>query len=114
MKIIKLVLLSTLLALSAGSLADTYPPTRTYETTVQKLRMPATPSGTIALRECSDCDFERFRVTARTVYTIDNKSMQLDDFRDVVEDLRQRGDQYVNVTRDIASDTIIKVFFYTY
>ncbi len=114
MKTIRIIILSSLLTMSTLALADTtVRPTRTYEALVQTVRLPARPTGTISVRECDDCDYETYRVTARTLYVVDNKSMRLDDFRKVVDRLRLGGDYPVNVTRDIQTNTITRVFVFT-
>ena len=113
MKTMTTALLSLLLFTSTAATAQNYAPTRTYEVLVNSVRLPSSPAGTITVKECDDCDFETFRVTERTVYAVDGKSMRLDDFRLAVEALRLDPGNVVNVRRDIQSNTIAKVFVYT-
>lgn len=113
MKTIITALTSLLLLMSTAAIAQNYPPTRTYEVLVQSVRLPNDTNGTITVKECKDCDYETFRVTGRTVYAIDGKSMRLDKFRPIVEQLRHEGKFVINVRRDIQNNTIAKVFIYT-
>lgn len=113
MDMIKTAIFSLLLMMSAAAFADSYPPTKTYEVLVREVRLPTAENGTITVRECGRCDYETHRVTARTVYAFNGKAMSLEDFREVVENLRLEGEHAVNVRRDIETDTISKVFIYT-
>lgn len=113
MKIIKTVLLSLLLVASTSVIADSMPPTKTYEAMIQSVRLPQRPFGTLAVRGCLDCDYETYRVTRRTRYSIDNKTMRLKDFRATLERLALGKEHNVNVTRDINSNTITAVFLFT-
>ena len=113
MKSICTALFALLLVMSGTATATEYPPTRTYEAQVQTVRLPDTANGTITVKECARCEYETYRVTARTVYALDGKNMRLDDFREAVERLRLDGEHNINVRRDLTSNTISKVFIYT-
>ena len=113
MKTMTAVLFSFLLLISTVTMAENYPPTRTYEALVKSVRMPDSANGTITVKECDKCDYETYRVTERTVYALNGKSMRLDDFLLVIEELRLGGDHVVNVRRDLQTNTISKVFVYT-
>lgn len=113
MDMIKTIIFSLLLMMSAAAFAENYPPTKTYEVLVKEVRMPSAENGTITVRECSSCSYETHRVTARTVYAMNGKNMSLGDFRELVGRLRLEGDHAVNVRLDIQTDTISKVFIYT-
>lgn len=113
MKTFTNALMALLLLASTAAIAQNYPPTRTYEVLVHTVRLPSGPSGTITVKECADCEYETYRVTGRTVYSVDGKNMRLEDFRHVIEELRLDGKHVVNVQRDLQSDTIVKVFIYT-
>ena len=113
MNIIKTVLLSLLLVTSAGAIANSLPPTKTYEAMMKSVRLPQMPFGTLSVRECDGCDYETYRVTPRTVYRVDNKAMRLKDFRATLERLALDSEHNVNVTRDIQTNTITAVFLFT-
>ena len=113
MKSIFTALFALLLVMSGTATATDYPPTRTYEAQVQTVRLPDTATGTITVKECARCDYETYRVTARTIYALNGENMRLDDFREAVERLRLDGEHNINVRRDLTSNTISKVFIYT-
>ena len=113
MKTTRTALFSLLVAISAAAVADDYRPTKTYEATVQKLRMPTTITGTIAVRESDNEDYETYRVTERTVYVLNGKTMRFEDFQLVIQNLKNEGDESVNVVRDIETNTITKVYLST-
>ena len=113
MKTFKTLTLAALLVFSVGAIANTLPPTKTYEAMMKTVRLPSMPSGTLAVRGCQDCDFERYRVTSNTTYKIDNKSMRLRDFRAKIRDLGLGAEHNINVTRDIQTNTITSVYLFT-
>jgi len=114
MKTSTAILFSLLLFVSTAAMGENYPPTRTYEALVSTVRLPDSSNGTITVKECDECDYETYRVTERTVYALNGKSMRLDDFRLVVEELRASdGRTNINVRRDLRTNTISKVFIYT-
>lgn len=113
MKIIRITLFAVMLSLTGLATADEPSGPYTYETSVHKMRLPQNMNGTISLRQCDDCEYVTLRVTASTQFVFDNKRMRLADFRILVENLRARGDQTMNVTRGSQSNTITRVFAYT-
>ena len=113
MKMFRLMTLSALLVCSMAAAADSAPPTKTYEAMIKSVRLPNAPYGTLAVRTCADCDFERFRVTASTTYRIDKKNMRLREFRATIERLGLSGEHNVNVRRDLRSNTIASVYLST-
>ena len=113
MKTMTTALISLLLVMRESAMTQDYEPTRTYEVLVQSVRLPSGPSGTITVKECDDCDYETYRVTAQTVYAVNGKPMRLSDFRKVIDDLRLGSGHVVNVRRDLQTDKIVKVFIYT-
>jgi len=110
MNMIKIISLVWTLALmtvfSSVAIANDAPPTKTFEVSINSLRLPVSPNGTVSLRECDDCDYHAIRVTPNTQYTINGKNFRLTEFRKAVLDLKLRGDRTVNVTRDDTTNTV--------
>lgn len=77
-----------------------------YEVAIGDFRAPVSQNGVVAFKQCEDCERRLVRVTPATRYTIDGKSVQLDDFRKAIgpSGSRQRGD--VIVLHHLESDTI--------
>lgn len=102
--------LASMMVFSSIAFADDAPVTNTYEVSINSVRLPVSPNGTVSLRECDDCDYHAIRVTPNTQYTINDKHLRLTEFRKAVLDLKRRGDRTVNVTRDDATNTVVSVF----
>ena len=112
MNMIKTITVAWMLVISSIAFADDVPATYTYEVSINSLRLPVSPNGTVSLRECDDCDYHSIRVTPKTQYTIDGKYLPLNEFRKAILDLRLRGDITVNVARDEATSTVASVYVY--
>jgi hypothetical protein len=112
MKMIKIITLAWMLVISSLAFASTMPATKTYEVSINSLRLPVSPNGTVALRECDDCDYHSIRVTPDTQYRINDKHLRLNKFRKRILDLKLRGDITVNVTRDETTNTVVSVYVY--
>ena len=112
MNMIKTMTLAGMLLISPFVLADSVPLTTTFEASIQALRLPVSPNGTVTLRECDDCDYQSIRVTPGTQYRINDKHLRLNQFRKRILDLKLRGDITVNVTRDEATNTVVSVYVY--
>lgn len=114
MNMIKTITLAWMLVLSSIAFANEVPATNTYEVSIQSLRLPVSPNGTVSLRECDDCDYHTIRVTPRTQYRINDKHLRLTQFRKRILELKLRGDITVNVTRDDATNTVSSVYVYVH
>lgn len=110
MNMIKMISLAWMLVFSSIAFANDAPPTKTFEVSINSLRLPVSPNGTVSLRECDDCDYHAIRVTPNTQYRINGKNLRLTEFRKAVLDLKRRGDRTVNVTRDDTTNTVDAVF----
>ncbi len=110
MNMIKTITLAGMLIVSSFAYANSVPATKTFEVSIYSVRLPVSPNGTVALRECDDCDYHSIRVTPDTQYRINDKPLRLTDFRNRLLDLRLRGDITVNVRRDEATNTVALVF----
>ncbi len=110
--IVQSLTVALLLIAASVAVADDYPATRTFEAQMNSVRMPVSPNGTVTLRECDSCAFESVRVTPRTRYHVNGKTLKFSDFLAVLKDLRASGIDTLNVTRDEASQTAAVVFVY--
>jgi len=77
-----------------------------YEVGIEDFRAPVSQNGVAVFKACADCERRLVRVTPATRYSINGKSVQLDDFRKTIglAGSRQRGD--VIVLHHLESDTI--------
>jgi hypothetical protein len=107
---IRTIAFAWMLVISSLAIAESMPPTNTYEVSIYSLRLPVSPHGTVSLRECDDCDYHSIRVTPDTQYVINEQQLQLTQFRNRILDLRLHGDITVNVTRDETTETVVSMF----
>ena len=112
MNMISKIVLLAVLASTSFAYAQSLPPTKTFEALATSIRLPVSANGTIALRESEHTDYISVRVTPKTRYQIDNKTMRLDEFRKAVRNLLQGGEFTINVVRDETSQTVDTVYVY--
>ncbi len=74
-----------------------------YEVALGDFRPPANENGTAAFRTCASCEHEVVRVTVETIYKVNGKPLQLEDFRKAV---RSAADGDVIVLHHLESNTI--------
>ena len=108
MNMMKTITLAWMLIISSLAFAGE----KTYEVSIYSLRLPVSHNGTVALRECDDCDYHTIRVTPNTQYVINDQHLRLDEFRERILDLKRHGNITVNVTRDEATETVVNMFVY--
>ena len=113
MKTIKLTAAALLLAVSA--LAYGAPKTTTFEVLLQNFDMAETAAGAVGFKECDECNYQRLRLTPRTTFKIDGKSLRFADFREAISSFELAGDDElnINVRRDNVTGTLASVFLYT-
>lgn len=112
-KTLRTLFISIFLVFGMQAYAQSLPMTKTFEVSATSLRMPATANGTIALRECEDCDYHSLRVTSQTSYQINGRGHTLSDFKKLLVAMKSEGDVYVNVKRDDTTNTVASVFIYS-
>ena len=77
-----------------------------YELTLSNFRAPATENGSVSFKECDDCERMTVRVTAGTRYTINGKTVRLQDFRKAISRVNNRDGVGMTVLHHLESDTI--------
>jgi len=80
-----------------------------YEVVLTDFRPPATSNGGAAFRACAECERQLVRVTATTRYSVNGKTVRLDDFRSAVATARNRGTTLVGVLHHLESDTLTSI-----
>lgn len=96
------------LSFSAGAQFRTI--NKAYEVPIENLRIPGTPSASLALRQCSDCDLITIRVTPDTQYVIYGQRFELAEFRrDFVRVRRSGYEKPVIVKHNLETDTVVSV-----
>lgn len=92
-----------------SALADFTTIERAYEVPLNLYRAPATSAGSVAFRQCSNCDQQTVRVTANTQYVFNGEHLDLPDFRRALAGLRDRSNKYVIVLHHLENDTTTSI-----
>ena len=108
MQIRKLLVL-VLLGLSLTAVADFRTTTEVYEIDLPNLRLPASEGGTLALKECQDCEVLTLSVSAGTRYVLNHRDVTLVEFKKAISRVTNRQDVIVDVAHHLASDSVTKV-----
>ncbi len=108
MRIRKLLVL-VLLGLSFAAVADFRTITEVYEIDLTNLRLPGTEGGTLAIKECDECDVQTLRVSAGTRYVLNHRDVTLVEFKKAISRVRNREDVIVDVAHHLESDSVTKV-----
>ena len=77
-----------------------------YEIALGDFRAPVSQNGVAVFKECAECESMLVRVTPATRYTVNGKSVQLDDFRKSIGPAGSRKNGDVTVLHHLESDTI--------
>ena len=77
-----------------------------YEIMLNELRTPSSASGTVAFKECDECEQKLVRVTANTRYSINGKVVRYADFSRAVAAASNRDEVPVIVLHHLESNTV--------
>ena len=106
---IQRLLVLLILGLSLSAAADFRTITEVWEVELNYLRLPATDGGTLALKDCEDCDVLTLRATAATRYVINNRDVMLIDFKKAISRITNRDDMDIDVFHHLESNTVTQV-----
>ena len=106
---IKILMTALVLALAMPAAAEFTTVQLAHEVALSELRLPSHVSGTIAFKGCSDCAYQTERVSERTRYMVNGRSVPLDKFRGAVSHIRNRNEQYVTVLHHLEDDVVTQV-----
>ena len=98
-----------LLGLSLAAAADFRTTTEVYEIDLINLRLPGTEGGTLALKECDDCETQTLRVSAGTRYVLNHRDVTLVEFKKAISRVTNREDVIVDVFHHLESNTATTV-----
>ena len=77
-----------------------------YELSLSDFSAPVTQNGGATFKTCATCERIIVRVTPATRYSINGKSVRLEDFRIAVRQVSDRDEKDVTVLHHLESDTI--------
>jgi hypothetical protein len=106
---IRTLLATALLGISLAAGAEFTTIERAYEVPLSLLRVPASNSGTVAFRECAECEEIRSPVTADTAFLINGQPVLLKELRKSLFRIRDRESEIVTVRRHLQSNTITAI-----
>jgi hypothetical protein len=106
---IKIMMTALVLILAMPAAAQFTTVQLAHEVVLSELRLPSHVSGTIAFKGCSDCAYQTKRVSERTRYMVNGRSVPLDKFRGAVSHIRNRSEQYVTVLHHLEDDVVTQV-----
>ncbi len=106
---IRKLLVLVLLGLSFAAAADFRTTTEVWEVELINLRLPASEGGTLALKDCNDCEVLSLRVSAGTRYVLNHRDVTLVEFKKAISRVTNREDVIVDVAHHLASDSVTKV-----
>jgi len=103
------LLILVLLGLSVSAAADLTTITAAYEVAVSDLRLPVSENGTLTFKQCPDCEAQTLRVTGRTRYLLDDRNVELAEFKNQLRRVRNRKTVAVTVMHHLESNTITAI-----
>jgi hypothetical protein len=101
---IKTLFAIALLSISFAAIGQVV--SQAYEIAIGDFHVPVSQNGVAIFKECADCERKLVRVTPATRYTINGKTVQLDDFRKTIGPAGRRKSGDVIVLHHLESDTI--------
>ena len=80
-----------------------------YEVALSNVRLPRTPNGTIAFKECARCDYNVMRVGGDTRYRLNGKVIRLVKFREALAQVQDRDGEAVTVLHHLERNQVTEV-----
>jgi len=106
---IRKLLALALLGLSLSAAADFTTLTAGYEVAIGDLRLPRSTGGTLTFRRCVDCELETLRVNSKTRYVLNDRDLELAEFREEIKSVRNKKKEGATVMHHLESNTITAV-----
>lgn len=103
------LLVAVLIAVAFPAAADPVVLEQAYEVPANDLRLPRTAGGTLALRECSSCDYVVLRVATEASFVVNGRGVDLDKFRALLSQLEDADSTAVTVMHHLERDQVISV-----
>jgi len=103
---IKTLIALTLICFGLSAAAEDRIISVAYEVALSDFIAPVTAHGGASFKPCGECDRIIVRVTPATRYSINNKTVRLEDFRKAVRQADERDTKGLVVLHHLESDTI--------
>ena len=103
----KLFFISLLCAIfSAAAMGEGRVISQAYEILLNNFQAPISTNSTIVFKECDDCESMHVRVTEATLYSVNGRSVRLEDFRIAILQTGDRDSMAVTVLHHLESNTV--------
>jgi len=106
---LKVLITAVLLSLALPAAADMKVVKQAYEIALSDMRLPRAIGGTLAFKECDDCQYVRLRVSADTRYQINGKAVPLKKFRAALAEVEEPDQEAVTVLHHLERNQVAAV-----
>jgi len=106
---IRKLLVALLMTLSLSATADFITTEEGYEVALSDMTVPVTSTGSLVFKECEDCDAKSIRMSRNTRFIVGGRTVELQEFRKRVFQVRDRTSVPVTIMHHLESDTIVSV-----
>lgn len=103
---IKFIVAALALCLALPAVAQFKVISEAYEVSLKGFRAPAHEAAGVLFKPCSQCEQKRVRVTERTRYAVNGKTVRLEDFRRTIENAPDPDEVAITVLHHLESNTI--------
>ena len=108
----KLLIAAAMIGLALPAAADFTTVQLAYEVVLSEVRLPRNANGTIAFKECEDCEYKTMRVSADIRYLVDGRSVTLKQFRELTEHVADSDNAAVTILHHLEDNRVTKVSVY--
>ncbi len=105
----KLLIAAAIIMLSLPAAADFTTVQLAYEVALSEVRLPRNETGTIAFKECEDCEYKTKRVSANIRYLVDGRSVSLSKFRQMTDRVADRDNEAVTILHHLKDNRVTEV-----
>ena len=108
----KLLIALAMMTLALPAAADFTTVHVAYELALSDIRLPRNEHGTIAFKECADCEYKTKRVSANIRYLVDGRSVTLQKFRQLTDRVADRDNEAVTILHHLEDNRVTEVSVY--
>lgn len=105
----RIFVLFAMLLLSFSVTAEMQTHSEAMEVAASDVRLPQSDSGTIAFKQCEECDYQTEPVSAGTVWLLNDKATTLAKFRAAMARIANRNEHLIVITQSMDDQGIVEV-----
>lgn len=103
---IRITITAVLMLLCAAASAQFMTVELAHEVPLSGFVVPVTQNGSITFRGCQDCKSFTVQLTPRTRYLVNEQAVELQDFRQQVQRVRNRGERTLTILQHLETNTV--------